>query len=139
MWKRSLLALTLSVVTTACSRISTPELNSELTAAAIELAAMSVASHAPVMTSGHVTTLVWPEEASGVIVVQTGDGMKYAFSTAPVPVLAKQGFTRTTMHPGDEVGVSGVLAPGKTVTTGALIAARADIIFKGDGTRVFVR
>ena len=131
--------LALALVTIACSRIPTPDLNAELTTAAKELAAMPFDSNAPVMTSGHVSTLVWPEEASGVIVVETGDGMKYAFSTAPVAALAKQGFTKATIHPGDEVGVSGILAPGKTVTNGALIAARADIIFKADGTRAFVR
>jgi len=136
---RKLPLIALALITIACSRISTPDLNAELTAAAKELAAMPFDSNAPIMTSGHVSMLVWPEGTSGVIVVETGDGMKYAFSTAPVREMAKQGFTRTTMHPGDEVGVSGVLAPGKTVTNGALIAARADIIFKADGTRAFVR
>jgi hypothetical protein len=126
----ALLLLTLA----ACSRPS----GDALDAAAAELAAMTFDANTPIATSGHVSAAVWPEGGTGMIVVETGDGLKYAFSTASVPVLSKQGFTRQSMGPGEEVGVSGVLAPGKTVA-GGLTAARADVITKGDGTRVFQR
>jgi hypothetical protein len=124
----------LALVLAGCSRPGGEELN----AAAAELGGMAFDANAPIATSGHVTAAVWPEGGVGMIVVETGDGLKYAFSTAGVPEMAKQGFTRKSMGPGEEVGVSGVLAPGKTVGDG-LMAARADVITKGDGTRVFTR
>lgn len=132
------IAAFLALLLTGCSRISTPLADTELSAAAAELAALQFEPSAPVSTSGHVTAAVWPESGPGMIVVQTGDGLKYAFSTATVPAMAKQGLTRRSMGPGEEVGVSGLLAPGKTVGSG-LTAARADIITKGDGTHVFTR
>lgn len=128
----------LALLLTGCSGIPTPQANAELTAVAAQLAAMPFDAGAPISTSGHVTTAVWPEDGPGMIVVETGDGLKYAFSTAPVPVMAKQGLTRQSMGPGEEVGVSGLLAPGKTVGQG-FTAARADTITKGDGTQVFTR
>lgn len=128
----------LALLLTGCSNVPTPQTDAELTAAAAELVALPFDAGSPIATSGHVTAAVWPESGVGMILVQTGDGLKYAFSTAPVPVLAKQGFTRRSLGPGEEVGVSGVLAPGKTVANGH-IAARADSITKGDGTRLFQR
>lgn len=128
----------LALLFTGCSGIPTPQANAELTAAAAVLAGMQFEPSSPISTSGHVTAAVWPENGPGMLVVETGDGLKYAFSTATVQFMAKQGFTRKSMGPGEEVGVSGLLAPGKTVGSG-LTAARADIITKGDGTRVFTR
>ena len=126
----------LALLLTGCSGIPAP--NAELTAAAAELAAMQFEPSALISTSGHVSTAVWPESGPGMLVVETGAGLKYAFSTAAVPDMAKQGFTQRSMGPGEEVGVSGLLAPGKTVGSG-LAAARADSITRGDGTRVFTR
>jgi hypothetical protein len=55
----------------------------------IALAALQFDARSPIVTSGHVTAAVWPEAGAGMIVVETG--LKYAFSTAPAPVMAKEG------------------------------------------------
>ena len=104
----------LALILTGCSSIPTPASNAAMTATASELAALPF-DGGPISTSGHVTAAVWPEGGIGMIVVQTGDGLKYAFSTAAVPEMAKQGLTRRSLGPGEEVGVLGVLAAGKTV------------------------
>jgi len=85
---------------------------------------------------------VWPERSAGMILVEAiGTSEKYAFSTAGVPAMAKQGFTRFTLKPGDEVIVTGVLANGspKIGPGSGFYAARADLITKSDGTHVFDR
>ena len=113
-----------------------------LTNAAQSLASMSFGSGVGLTTRARVTTMVWPERSAGMILVEAiGTSEKYAFSTAGVPAPAKQGLTRFTLKPGDEVIVTGILANGspKIGPGAAFYAARADLITKADGTHVFDR
>src|SRR5215831_18573886 len=113
-----------------------------LTNAAQSLASMSFDSGVGLTTRARVTTMVWPERSPGMVLVEAiGTSEKYAFSTAGVPAMAKQGLTRFTLKPGDEVIVTGVLANGSPkIGPGATYyAARADLITKADGAHVFDR
>jgi hypothetical protein len=131
---------TLVLSAIACSQISTPEMDQFLSDAAQLLAAAKFDSNAPVTVRGRVSTLVWPVGTSGMLVLEASQGgEKYAFSTATVPAMAKQGFTRFALHPGEAVIVTGVLAAGKAKIGPGLSAARADLITKSDGSRVFDR
>lgn len=134
-------ALAFSVtVFTANGQVATPEMNKVLSNAAQSLGAMQFDPNASVTIRGRVSTLVWPVGSSGMVLIeadQTGD--KYAFSTAGVPAMAKQGFTRFSIHPGEEVVVTGVLASGNAKIGPGFNAARADVITKADGTRAFDR
>jgi len=122
------------------AQVPTPEMNKILTAAAQSLAEMTFDSAAPVTVHGRVAILVWPEGTSGMIVVEAeGSGDKYAFSTAKVPVMARQGFSRFTMQPGADVVVTGVRAKDDAKIGPGFKAARADIVTKSDGNRVFDR
>ena len=124
----------------AIAQIATPELNKQLTSAAQQLSQMAFDSGSTVTVRGRVGTLVWPQGTSGMILVEvTGGTEKYAFSTARVPEMAKMGFTRFTMHPGEEIIVTGVLASGGQKIGPGFTAARADMITKSDGSRVFDR
>lgn len=82
---------------------------------------------------------MWPEGTSGILLVDSTDGKRYAFSTARVPYMAKQGFTRFAMRPGEQVTVNGVLATANANTAPEFAAARADVILKADGTPLFDR
>ena len=113
-----------------------------LTNAAQALASMSFDSGVGLTTRARVTTAVWPERSAGMILVEAiGTSEKYAFSTAGVPAMARQGLTRFTLKPGDEVIVTGVLSNGsaKIGPGSSFYAARADLITKADGTHVFDR
>jgi|SRR5215471_7182530 len=133
------LALATSIsLSIAFAQVPTPEQNKLLSSAAQSLAEMQFDTNAPVTIHGYVTTAVWPIGASGMLVVKTDQG-EYAFSTAKVPQMAKQGFTRFAIHPGEQVIVTGVLASGKAKIGPGLNAARADLITKSDGNRVFDR
>lgn len=119
---------------------STPELTKQFTNAAQQLSTMAFGSGSPVTIRGRISTLIWPEGSSGMMLVEVNGGTeKYAFSTARVPQMAKQGFSRFTMQPGEEVIVTGVLANGGQKIGPGFMAARADLITKSDGTRVFDR
>jgi hypothetical protein len=135
------LALACSVtVLTAYSQVATPEMNKILTNAAQSLAALQFDSNAPVTIRGRVSTLIWPEGSSGMVLIEADQtGEKYVFSTAGVPAMAKQGFTRFAIHPGEEVIVTGVMANGKAKIGPGFYAARAVLITKADGTHVFDR
>jgi hypothetical protein len=75
-----------------------------------------------------------------MILVEASNGIgKYAFSTARVPAMAKQGFTRFTLHPGEEVIVTGSLASSNAKIGPGFTAAQANVITKSDGSRVFDR
>jgi hypothetical protein len=128
-------SLSLSI---ASAQVPTPEMDKLLSTAAQSLSEMQFDTNAPVTVRGHVTTLVWPVGASGMLVVKTDLG-EFAFSTAKLPQMAKQGFTRFALHPGEEVIVTGVLASGKAKIGPRLNAARADLVTKSDGNRVFDR
>ena len=124
----------------AIGQISTPEFDKQLTNAAQQLSATPFDSESPVTVRGQIATLVWPEGGSGMILVNVNGGSeRYAFSTAKVAQMAKQGFSRFTVHPGEEVIVTGVLAKGGQKIGPGLAAARADLITKSDGNRVFDR
>lgn len=133
------LAIPMSVVP-AVSQVATPQMNQIFSGAARSLAAMQFDANAPITVRGRVATLVWPEKSSGMIIIETSQGgEKYAFATAGVPAMAKQGFTRFAIQPGQEVIVTGVLASGNAKIGPGLNAARADLITKGDGSQVFDR
>ena len=121
-----------------CAQVANPELTRQLTEASQSMSSMNFDSASSVSVHGRVGTLVWPEGASGMILIEA-DGKKYAFSTAKVPDMAKQGFTRFALHPGEEVTITGYLASGSPTVGPGFIAARADIIMKADGTRAFDR
>jgi hypothetical protein len=116
--------------------------NIALVNAAQALASMSFDSGVGLTTRVRVTTAVWPERSAGMILAEAiGTSEKYAFSTAGVPAMARQGLTRFTLKPGDELIVTGVLANGSPrIGPGAsFAAARADVITKADGTHIFDR
>jgi hypothetical protein len=138
--RKTLASLMLVLSIPALSQVPTPEMDKILSNAAQSLAAMQFDSNAPVTVRGRVSTLVWPPGSSGMLILEaTLGGEKYAFSTAGVPAMARQGFTRFTMQPGEEVIVTGVLALGKAKIGPGFSAARADLITKSDGNRVFDR
>jgi hypothetical protein len=123
----------------AFCQVQTPGPDRILSDAARQLAAMPFDANAPVTIQGLVTTLVWPEGTSGMILVETRSGQKYAFSTAKVSDMAKQGFTRFSVHPGEEVIVTGARAANDATIGPGFTAARADLITRSDGNRVFDR
>src|SRR5215467_1461442 len=109
-----------------------------LTNAAQTLSAMAFDSGRGLTVHARVASVVWPERAAGMIVVEAaGTSEKYAFSTAGVPAMAKQGLSRFTLKPGEEIIVSGVLANGDLKIGPGFNAARADLITRIDGTRLF--
>jgi hypothetical protein len=122
----------------ASCQVPTPELNRELTNVAQLMTSMNFDPKEAVTIHGHVGTLVWPEGTSGMVLIEA-DGKKYAFSTAKVPDMAKQGFTRFALRPGEEVTITGFLASGSPIVGPGFTAARADVIAKADGTHVFER
>ena len=118
----------------------TPAESLALTSAAQTLSAMAFDSGRGVTLRARVASTVWPERAAGMIVVFVGGtSEKYAFSTAGVPAMAKQGLSRFTLKPGEEIIVSGVLANGNLKIGPGFNAARADLITRIDGTRLFDR
>jgi hypothetical protein len=124
----------------AYSQTQTPEMGKILTSAAQSLAAMQFDASLPVTIRGRVSILVWPQGTNGMVVIETDQGgEKYAFSTARVPDMAKQGFTRFSLQPGAEVTVTGVLAANKAKIGPGFTAARADLITKADGSSAFNR
>src|SRR5215831_4130035 len=111
-----------------------------LTNAAQTLSAMAFDSGSGLTVHARVASAVWPERAAGMIVVEVpGTREKYAFSTAGVPAMAKQGLSRFTLKPGEEIIVSGVLANGDLKIGPGFNAARADLITRVDRTRLFDR
>jgi hypothetical protein len=111
-----------------------------LTNAAQTLSGMSFDKGVGLTIRARVTTLVWPERSAGMILVEAiGTSEKYAFATAGVPAMAKQGLTRFTLKPGEEVTVTGVLANGSPKLGPGFFAARADLITRADGSHVFDR
>ncbi|HEX5431210.1 MAG TPA: hypothetical protein VFW83_04540 [Bryobacteraceae bacterium] len=118
----------------------TPE-QAAITAAAQQLAAMPFDANAPVTARGRVASIVFALSGkTGMIVIEDPQsGQRYAFSTAGTRDMSKQGFSRFTMRPGEEVTVTGILAEGGKKIGPGFTAAKADTITKSDGTRVFDR
>jgi len=124
----------------AVSQVATPQVDPILSSAARSLTGMQFDANAPITVRGRVSTLVWPEKSSGMVIIEASPGgEKYAFATGGVPAMAKQGFTRFAMQPGEQVIVTGVLASGNAKIGPDLNAARADLITKSNGSRVFDR
>jgi hypothetical protein len=127
------LALSISAFTGCQSASIPPE-------TAKKLASLPFDGGAKVTVHGTATMLMHalPGETGMLAVSEVGGARKFVFSTAQTQAMAKQGFSRFTMHPGEELMITGVLAKtGETV--GEYVAARADSITKMDGTRVFDR
>ncbi len=135
--KTLLTALVSAVVLLA--QAPTPSNNAFMTDAAKQLAAVNFDTKSPVTVHGVVHTLVWPEKTMGMLLVKADDGQEYAFSTAGVPAMAKQGFSRFSAHPGETLTVTGVTTAGRSKIGPGFIAARADIITKSDGSTAFDR
>ena len=111
-----------------------------LTSAAETLSTIPFDSSAGVTVHARVASAVWSERLAGMIVVEAaGTDQKYAFSTAGVPAMAKQGLTRFSLKPGDEIIVTGVLANGNLKVGSGFDAARADLVTRTDGTHLFDR
>jgi hypothetical protein len=123
----------------AVAQVSTPALDQQLSDEARQLSDMPFDPALPITVRGRIATLVWPRGTDAMILLEINGGHeRFAFSTAKVPQLAKLGFTRSTLHPGEEIVVSGILAGGRKIGAG-FTAARADLITKADGARVFDR
>src|SRR5690242_12026601 len=79
---------------------------------ATQLAALPFDGGTPVTIRGKVTTLflgnLGPAGMVGVDAIGMSD--KYVFSSAQAKDMAKQGFNRDTLSPGQEILVTGVLA-----------------------------
>src|SRR5262249_35694438 len=102
------------------------------------LAAMPFDAGAPVTVQGTVSTLFFGPPGAGGMMVVHGNTGAYAFSTGETRNMAKQGFSRFTMKPGQEVIVTGVVAASSAKIEG-LTAARADTITTTSGQRLFDR
>lgn len=134
------IALGIVIGVVSGSAQDTPAESIALTNAAQTLSAMAFDSGRGLTVHARVASAVWPERASGMIVVEAaGTSERYAFSTAGVPAMAKQGLSRFTLKPGDEIIVTGVLANGNLKIGPGFNAARADLITRLDGTRLFDR
>jgi hypothetical protein len=107
---------------------------------AAELAETPFDPGAKLIVRGRVTTLFFSEPGStGMMIVHTDDGSQsYAFSTSSTKELARQGFSRFSIGPGEEIVVTGVTArDGKKLR--GFTAARADTILKADGKKLYER
>ena len=95
---------------------------------------------APVTVRGRITMALFgvPGTASMITVESTTGPEKYVFLTAPTRDMAKQGFTRNSIGPGNEITVTGVSARDHA-TIEDFLAARADSIALSDGKVVFDR
>lgn len=78
---------------------------------------------------------------SGAIAVdpQDGTGKRYTFVTAAPRDTAPQGLTRDSLHMGDAVTITGVLAKGGQTIADGTIAASAATITLANGQKVFDR
>jgi hypothetical protein len=105
-----------------------------------KLASMPFDGGTKVTVHGRATMLLHalPGETGMLAFAEVDGSRKFVFSTAPTQAMAKQGFSRYTMHPGEELMITGVLAKNGD-TLGEYLAARADTITKLDGSLVFDR
>jgi len=107
------------------------------------LAALTFDPNRPVVIRGKATTIMFMNPA-GIIMVDPGNGgERYRFVTASPTQTIKQGFTKGSIKPGDEIVVTGILAAdGGAVEegpAGKVIAAQAATISLANGTLVFDR
>ncbi len=104
------------------------------------LAALSFDPNRPVVIRGTVGAVMFANPL-GMILVDPGNGTeRFVFLTAAASEMMKQGFTRTTLKPGDEVIITGIVG-GKVEEgpAGSVIGAKAETITLPDGTVVFNR
>ena len=140
--KKTLATLPLLIALTACSDSNVGglfQLKELPPEAAQTITAMTFDAGAPITVHGRATTLQFPlPPAPGLLAVQPAGAEKYVFSTASTKDMAKQGFSRFSMKPGEDLVVTGVLAQGSQKVAGFTVA-RADTITKSDGAKVFDR
>src|SRR5262249_16424550 len=100
-----------------------------------KLAAMAF-DQGSVTVRGRITMASFPVPgSSGMIIVQSDTG-KYVFLTAPTRDLAKQGLSRFSVSPGQELKVTGTRAKDKLDD---FILPRGDAIATPDGKTLFNR
>ena len=68
-----------------------------------------------------------------------GSGKRYTFLMASPNMLLKQGMTRVSLKPGDEVTVTGIISTGGQTLPDGTIAASASTVTLSDGRKVFDR
>ena len=68
-----------------------------------------------------------------------GSGKRYTFLMASPNMLLKQGMTRVSLKPGDEVTVTGIISTGSQTLPDGTIAASASTVTLSDGRKVFDR
>lgn len=137
--KAKLLSSLVLAAALVSAQVSRPDNDKMLSEAAHQLSTANFDAKSPVTIHGTVHTLVWPEKTMGMLLVKADDGQEYAFSTAGVPAMAKQGFSRFSAHPGESITVTGVTTANRSKIGPGFIAARADIIKKSDGSTAFDR
>jgi hypothetical protein len=103
-------------------------------------AALSFDPRSTVTVRGRLAGIVFGARGSGgLIVVESREARKkYAFATAETREMVRQGFSRFSRQPGDEVIVTGELANGGQTIEG-WTAARATRIAIPDGRVIFDR
>lgn len=104
------------------------------------LASMSFDASSPVTVTGLVVSITF-QNPGGVLVVDAkgGDGKRYAFLTASPRETAKQGWDMRSLHPGDEVTVTGILATSGQRLADGTIAASASTVTLSNGQKLFDR
>jgi hypothetical protein len=114
--------------------------NAKLLAADGALTSMTFDANSPVAVKGVISkqTMVFPNGSISVDPMD-GTGKRYTFLTASPADLAKQGMTKVSLRPGDQVTVTGVLAMGGQTLGDGTVAARADTITATGGRKLFDR
>jgi Family of unknown function (DUF6152) len=105
------------------------------------ISSMSFDSNSPVTVTGAAVFKVEWLNPNATISVdpKDGTGKKYTFVMASPNQLIKQGMTRASLSPGDEVTVTGVLATGGQTLPDGTIAASASTVTRADGKKLFDR
>jgi hypothetical protein len=105
------------------------------------LASMTYDPASPVTVTGAaVFKMEWTNPDAAVSVdPKDGSGKRYTFLMASPNQLLKQGMTRVSLKPGDEVTITGVLSTGGQTMPDGTIAASAATITRADGTKLFDR
>jgi hypothetical protein len=105
------------------------------------LASMSFDPASPVSVTGAAVFKVeWVNPNATVSVdPRDGSGKRYTFLMASPNMLLKQGMTRASLKPGDEVTVTGIMSTGSQSLPDGTIAASASTVTSSDGRKVFDR
>jgi Family of unknown function (DUF6152) len=105
------------------------------------VAAMSFDPASPVSVTGAAVSKVEWVNPNATISVdpKDGSGKRYTFLMASPNMLIKQGMTRVSLKPGDEVTVTGIVSTGGQILPDGTIAASASTITRADGRQLFDR